>query len=65
MTLRAPGTTTDIKVVTPLKSSDLLTLGRLIDAAWPGSQLVANEDRFTQQVIFRINHSAKVNIDDD
>ncbi|MFC5099141.1 hypothetical protein [Amycolatopsis plumensis] len=54
MTVPAPvTTTTDIKVATPLKSSVLLTLGNLIDAAWPGSQLVTNEDPYTKQVIFR------------
>lgn len=64
MTASAPETTTDIKVATPLKSSVLLTLGALIDAAWPGSQLVTNEDPYTKQVIFRVDHSARVDIDD-
>lgn len=64
MTAPDPTTHTDIKVATPLKSSVLLTLGALIDAAWPGSQLVTNEDPFTKQVIFRVDHSARVDIDD-
>ncbi|GAA4035002.1 hypothetical protein GCM10023063_19140 [Arthrobacter methylotrophus] len=65
MTVPAPvTTTTDIKVATPLKSSVLLTLGNLIDAAWPGSQLVTNEDPYTKQVIFRVDHSARVDVDD-
>ncbi len=64
MTVSAPATTTDIKIATPLKSSVLLTLGNLIDAAWPGSQLVTNEDRFTQQVIFRIDHAVQAEVDE-
>jgi hypothetical protein len=65
MTASAPETTTDIKVATPLKSSVLLTLGNLIDAAWPGSQLVTNEDPFTKQVIFRIENAARVDVEDE
>jgi hypothetical protein len=65
MTAPAPETTTvDIKVATPLKSSVLLTLGNLIEAAWPGSQLVTNEDRYTQQVIFRIDRAVGVEVED-
>lgn len=65
MTVSAPGTTTDIKVATPLKSSVLLTLGNLIEAAWPGALLVTNEDPYTKQVIFRVEHGARVDVDDD
>lgn len=64
MTVSAPETTTDIKVATPLKSSVLLTLGALIDAAWPGSQLVTNEDPYAKQVIFRVDHSTRVDVED-
>jgi hypothetical protein len=64
MTASAPETTTDIKVATPLKSSVLLTLGNLIDAAWPGSQLVTNDERYRDQVIFRIDNAARVDIAD-
>jgi hypothetical protein len=64
MTVSVPETTTDIKVATPLKSSVLLTLGNLIDAAWPGSQLVTNTDPYAQQVIFRVDHAARVDVED-
>lgn len=64
MTVSAPETTTDIRVATPLKSSVLLTLGALIDAAWPGSQLVTNEDPYAKQVIFRVDHSTRVDVED-
>lgn len=64
MTVSTSGTTTDIKVATPLKSSVLLTLGNLIEAAWPNSQLVTNEDPYTKQVIFRVEHGARVDVDD-
>jgi hypothetical protein len=64
MTVSASETTIDIKVATPLKSSVLLTLGSLIDAAWPGSQLVTNTDPYTKQVIFRIDRSAQADVDD-
>ncbi|MBG0738934.1 hypothetical protein IV500_05790 [Paeniglutamicibacter antarcticus] len=64
MTASAPDTTIDIKIATPLKSSVLLTLGALIDAAWPGSHLATNTDPLTKQVIFRIDNTARVDVDD-
>jgi hypothetical protein len=60
----APETVIDIKVATPLPSNVVLTLGALIDAAWPGSELAVNEDRFTHQVIFRIDNAARRPLDD-
>lgn len=62
--MTAPAPTIDIKVATPLPSSVLLTLGNLIEAAWPGAELADNEDRFTSQVIFRVNTSARHVIED-
>jgi hypothetical protein len=51
--------TVDIKIATPLPSSVLLTLSALVDAAYPGSSWVGNDDRHTNQVIFRINNDAR------
>lgn len=64
MTALAPETTIDIKVATPLKASVLLTLGGLIEAAWPNSQLVNNEGP-QEQVIFRIDNAARVGVEDE
>lgn len=51
--------TVDIKIATPLPSSVLMTLSSLVDAAYPGSVWVGNEDRFTNQVIFRVNNATR------
>ncbi|HEX9088891.1 MAG TPA: hypothetical protein VF867_15340 [Arthrobacter sp.] len=61
----APDTTIDIKVSTPLPSNVVMTLGALIDAAWPDSQLAFNEDRFTNQVIYRINNASRRAVPDE
>lgn len=50
---------TDIKIATPLPSNVVLTLGTLIEAAWPGAQLAVNEDRTASQIVFRIDNSAR------
>ncbi|QOT19394.1 hypothetical protein [Paenarthrobacter sp. YJN-5] len=65
MTVRASESTVDIKIGTPLRSNILLTLGNFIEAVWPGAQLVTNEDKFTKQVIFRIDPAARTDVDDD
>ncbi|MCC3292521.1 hypothetical protein [Arthrobacter sp. zg-Y1110] len=48
--------TIDICIATPLPSSVLLTVGGLIDAAWPGAELATNHDGRVNQVIFRIRN---------
>lgn len=58
----APEDTVDIKIATPLPSSVLLTLSALVDAAYPGSSWVGNDDRHTNQVIFRVNNAARRDI---
>jgi hypothetical protein len=65
MTVPTSESTVDIKIGTPLRSNILLTLGNLIEAVWPGAQLVTNEDKFTKQVIFRIDPAARTDVDDD
>lgn len=65
MTAPASESTVDIKIGTPLRSNILLTLGNLIEAVWPGAQLVTNTDQFTKQVIFRIDPDARADVDDD
>lgn len=57
--------TIDIRVGTPLPSSILLTLGNLIEAAWPGAELATNEDRHTSQVVFRVNPAGRQIVVDD
>lgn len=57
--------TIDIKVATPLPSSVVLTLGALIEAAWPGSGWASNEDRYVNQVIFRVDNSARRQVPDE
>lgn len=52
----------DIRVRTPLPGSVVLTLGGLIDAAWPDAQLV---DGVPGEVVFRINKGAKAAVTDD
>jgi hypothetical protein len=42
----------------------LLTLGNLIEAAWPGSQLVTKTDPYTKQPIFRIDPSVRKDVDE-
>jgi hypothetical protein len=51
----------DVRVRTPLAGSVMMTLGRLIDAAWPGAQLVDGEPG---EVVFRITTAAKTAVDD-
>jgi hypothetical protein len=50
--LIAPEGRTDIPVVTPLPSSIVMTLGRLIDLAWPGAELAAGNQG---EITFRVN----------
>ncbi|GAB3283626.1 hypothetical protein GCM10027449_26830 [Sinomonas notoginsengisoli] len=52
----------DIKVETPLPQSILMTLGNLIDAAWPESMLALNEDPWKKQVIFRIDTARRTEV---
>jgi hypothetical protein len=65
MTAPTSESTVDIKIGTPLRSNILLTLGNLIEAVWPGAQLVTNTDQFTKQVIFRIDPDARAEVDED
>ena len=58
-------TSVDIKVATPLPASVLLTLGSLLEAAYPGTQLATNDDRHRDQVVFRIDSAARVDVDDE
>lgn len=59
MPTNAPNNMIDIKVATPLPSNVVLTLGALIDAVWPGSELAINEDRSRNQIIYRVNNAAR------
>lgn len=64
MTAPAPETTmVDIKVATPLPSSVLLTLGGLLEAAYPGAQLATNDEPYRNQVIFRIDNARRPVLD--
>ena len=58
-------TSVDIKVATPLPASVLLTLGSLLEAAYPGAQLATNDDRHRDQVVFRIDNAARADVDDE
>lgn len=58
-------TTVDIRVATPLPSNVVLTLGALIEAAWPNSQLAMNEDRLTNQIVFRIDNGSRQAVPDE
>lgn len=60
-----PSDTVDIKIATPLPSSVLLTLANLVDAAWPGSSWVTNDDQHTNQVVFRVNNAVRQAISAD
>lgn len=64
MTAPAEATTVDIKVATPLPSSVLLTLGALLDAAYPGAELATNDEPYRNQVIFRIDNAKRQAVDD-
>lgn len=55
----------DIKVATPLPSSVLLTLGALLDSAYPGAQLATNDEPFRSQVVFRIDNARRPVVDDE
>ena len=50
------GSDVEIRIGTPLPSSVLLTVGSLIDAAWPGAEIATNHDQRVDQVIFRIKN---------
>lgn len=54
--------TVDIKIATPLPSSVLMTLAALVDAAYPGSSWVSNEDPLANQVVFRINNAQRQSV---
>ncbi|WP_026535765.1 hypothetical protein [Arthrobacter sp. H14] len=58
-------TTTDIRIATPITSSVLLTLGQLIDAAWPGAQMATNEDPTVNQIVFRVDHASRTDVTDE
>ncbi|HEX9226162.1 MAG TPA: hypothetical protein VF885_05845 [Arthrobacter sp.] len=51
----------DVRIRTPLPGSVVLTLGRLMDAAWPGTQLVDGEQG---EVTFRINNTTRSAVTD-
>jgi hypothetical protein len=55
----AADATTDIRVATPLPSSVLMTLGRLIDLAWPGAELAAGNHG---EITFRVNTGATADV---
>lgn len=57
-------TTIDIKVATPLPSSVLLTLGSLLEAAYPGALLATNDEPYRNQVIFRVDNAQRQAVDD-
>ncbi|MCU1522489.1 MAG: hypothetical protein JWN19_2874 [Arthrobacter sp.] len=46
----------DVHIRTPLPGSVVLTLGNLMDAVWPGAQLVDGEKG---EITFRINKTAQ------
>lgn len=50
------GSDVEVRIGTPLPSSVLLTIGALIDAAWPGAEIATNHDQRVDQVIFRIKN---------
>lgn len=52
----------DIRIRTPLPGSVMLTLGKLMDAAWPGTQLVDGE---SGEVTFRINKAGQRTVTDE
>lgn len=52
----------DIRVRTPLPSSILLTVGSLIEAAWPDAQLVDGEKG---EVTFRVTKAARTDVADE
>lgn len=54
--------TVDICIATPLPSSILLSVGSLLDAAWPGAEIAANHDPRVNQVIFRIPNRPPVQL---
>ncbi|MET4144271.1 hypothetical protein [Arthrobacter sp. UYCo732] len=57
-------TTVDIRIATPLPSSVLLTLGALLDSAYPGAQLATNDEKYRDQVIFRVDNAKRQTVDD-
>ncbi|ACL42030.1 hypothetical protein Achl_4079 (plasmid) [Pseudarthrobacter chlorophenolicus A6] len=57
-------TTVDIKVATPLPSNVLMTLGALLEAAYPGAELATNDEQYRNQVIFRIDNAKRQTVDD-
>jgi hypothetical protein len=52
----------DVRIRTPLPGRVLLTLGNLIEASWPGAQLVDGE---AGEVTFRINKGARTAVADE
>lgn len=64
MTASAPESTmVDIKVATPLPSSVLLTVGALLEAAYPGAMLATNDEPYRNQGIFRIDNARRPAMD--
>lgn len=51
----------DVRIRTPLPGSVVLTLGGLMDAVWPGAQLVDGEQG---EVTFRINNTTRAAVTD-
>lgn len=51
----------DVRIKTPLPGSVVLTLGGLIEAVWPGAQLVDGEQG---EVTFRINNTTRAAVTD-
>jgi hypothetical protein len=60
--MAVPEGSTDIRVATPLPSSVLMTLGRLIDLAWPGAELATGN---RGEITFRVNRAAASDITAD
>lgn len=56
-------TTVDIKVAPPLPSRVLMTLGSLLEAAYPGALLATNDEPYRNQVIFRIDNAQRQDVD--
>lgn len=64
MTAPATDTFVDIKVSTPLPFSVVLTLGALLDAAYPGTELATSDEPNRNQIVFRVNNSKPPTFDD-
>jgi hypothetical protein len=57
--MAAPEGSIDIRVITPLPSSVVMTLSRLIDLAWPGAELATGNKG---EITFRVNTAATAEV---